>query len=382
MPWPTRVSKKKSDLFSSREFQRTLSIFPTYVNLYSADTSSSTYSSPTTARVLTFTLGISTITQTYLPITDPCVISQQQWSSSSLAFFGSAVDAGNDHLRTMTSTHGPITNFEPVYSVTPYYSADDFTAYYAYYTTNIADIRPSITETIVTTEYPSYTVAFPSCQTIPPSDCGPCAFAANSLKLIAFAATTAPGNPSSTLTPNATGLVTGYYDGTAYPSGSVYLKYANASAVNSCGTVGSVYSGAVLTLASSEASSLIGDGTYPVFGRTVQLRKPRVSRTLDGLRRTAKMPACAVCVRDADPRRLQPVCLHSAADPRARSRVGELHDRCVGGHLGSAVCLDARGGSADLCRALVDVESRGGRDADDRSSSDHFIIRGSCSHHC
>ena len=371
MPWPTRVSKKKSDHFSSREFQRTLSIFPTYVNLYSADTSSSTYSSPITARVLTFTLGISTITQTYLPITDSCVILQQQWSSSSLAFFGSAVNAGNDHLRTMTSTYGPITNFEPVYSVTPYCSADDFTAYYAYYTTNIADIRPSITETIVTTEYPSYTVAFPSCQTIPPSDCGPCAFAANSLKLIAFAATTAPGNPSSTLTPNATGLVTGYYDGTAYPSGSVYLKYANVSAVNSCGTVGSVYSGAVLTLASSEASSLIGDGTYPVFGRTVQLRKPRVSRALDGLRRTAKMPACAVCVcavcvRDADPRRLQPVWLHSAADPRARSRVGELHDRCVGRHLGSAVCLDARGG----------------RDADDRSSSDHFIIRGSCSHHC
>ena len=92
--------------------------------------------------------------------------------------------------------------------------------------------------------------------------CGQCTLYANNVQLIYWPVSTVSGHPELTITPTGTNISTGLFNGTPYTSGSVYLKYDMAGAVNSCGGVGKNYPGAVITLRSDAVSSLVGDGTY------------------------------------------------------------------------------------------------------------------------
>ena len=155
---------------------------------------------------------------------------------------------------------------------------DHYTVYsesYAYSTSYFTSTVLIGTDTYTLPETPSFTLPSPTCSlvenTFPVttgtprsgSSCGMCTLGAADVQLIYWPVETAPGNISSTITRTATDIPTGVYNGTAYPSGSVYLKYDRVSAIDGCGNnVGNIYPGAVVTLASNEVSSLIGDGTY------------------------------------------------------------------------------------------------------------------------
>ncbi|MCJ1434539.1 hypothetical protein MMC27_003908 [Xylographa pallens] len=95
------------------------------------------------------------------------------------------------------------------------------------------------------------------------SSCGGCTIAAASLQLIYWPVSTAEGNPSSIILWNGTSPRVGLFNGTPFTSGSVYLKYAAVSAINSCGVLGGgLRAGPMITLASDAVSSLIGNGYY------------------------------------------------------------------------------------------------------------------------
>ena len=179
----------------------------------------------------------------------------------------SSAAAAGQYLIVTTTADFFVTNTQPLYSVSPYYTINTFTEYYAWftiYTTVTANLGP---DTYPTTLLLSFTELYPDCtlqvavDTHPPGSCGRCTFAANQLQLIYFPVTTGSSESTSTAPQIDASLLTGYFDGTPYTSGSVYLKYEKVSATDPCGLVGGVYTGAVITLASDEVSSLIGDGT-------------------------------------------------------------------------------------------------------------------------
>ena len=98
-------------------------------------------------------------------------------------------------------------------------------------------------------------------QQAPSTQCSNCTIIAKGVQLIYWPVVTVPGNPNLTVT--QTGPLTGYFSGTPYVSGSVYLKYDNVNTEGGCGTAdGPMISGSVVTLASDEVSSIVGDGTY------------------------------------------------------------------------------------------------------------------------
>ena len=89
-------------------------------------------------------------------------------------------------------------------------------------------------------------------------DCNVCTLEASNVQLIFWPVVTVSGYRNSTITPTASGIQTGYFSGTPYTSGSVYLKYDKADAFNACGMVGKNHSGAIVTLASEQVSSFRG----------------------------------------------------------------------------------------------------------------------------
>ncbi|MCJ1383531.1 hypothetical protein MMC17_006645 [Xylographa soralifera] len=212
-----------------------------------------------------------------------CTASQSSYNAALSLFtnsVNSAVQAGAYSQSIWTSAY-VLTNVIPAYSFSLATVTNDVT--YSH------QLSPSewVIESLVDTETYSYawtTVWATSIQTLPPNTftiidtptfsgayptcvyvefpCGGCTIAAASLQLIYWPVSTAEGNPSSTISWNGITPRVGFFSGTPFTSGSVYLNYAAVSAINSCGVLsGGLRAGRIITLASDEVSSVIGDGT-------------------------------------------------------------------------------------------------------------------------
>lgn len=116
----------------------------------------------------------------------------------------------------------------------------------------------TVTYTLTETSYPSFSLSTPTCYQGTPG-CGRCFVTASSVRLIYWPVSTESGNPNSTITPTATGIVKAQENGTTFVSPSVYLSYENVwASADGCGLIGTSHPGALLTIDPSSLTSLEG----------------------------------------------------------------------------------------------------------------------------
>ncbi|MCJ1281025.1 hypothetical protein MMC26_000343 [Xylographa opegraphella] len=192
-----------------------------------------------------------------------CLAAQSSYNGSFAQFtdsVNSAVQAGA-YSQSVYASANVITEIIPKYSFS-LSVVDTETFSYAWTTVWTTIIKTISISALTTIDTPTFSGTYPLCANTGHT-CGGCTIEAASLQLIYWPVSTADGNPSSTILWNGTTPRVGLFSGTPFTSGSVYLKYAAVSAVNSCSVLGGgLRAGPMLTLASNAISSMIGDGTH------------------------------------------------------------------------------------------------------------------------
>ena len=215
--------------------------------------------SPSSKTAVPLSLKTSTITNY-----KQCTAAQSSYNSALAQF----TDSVNSAVRSGVYVQSIVTSVDVITYTDPEYSysldvVDTETFNYAWTTWLTTTVETIAINTLTLIDTPTFSGTFPICATEYSYPCGGCTLAAASLQLIYWPVSTAEGNPSFTISWNGTTPRVGLFDGTPFTSGSVYLKYAGVSAINSCSVLGGgLRAGPILTLASDAISSLVGDGTH------------------------------------------------------------------------------------------------------------------------
>ena len=224
----------------------------------------------------------SSTTQTTLNAAQACDALEGEWYSSSLAFWqsvASAADTGQCAIDVAVVADVEI-EYDASYSFStiPGFPASvyvkEIVASYVIWESATTWLTTNF-NTMTIVDYSSFTVPFPDCpsrntstistasQQANASQCSSCLIVAEGVQLIYWPVKTVPGYPNLTI--SHTGPLTGYFSGTPFTSGSVYLKYNNVGTQGGCNPQGTdLIDGSIVTLTSDEVSSLVGDDT--IFG--------------------------------------------------------------------------------------------------------------------